>query len=121
MARSGHDILRELEAAGSSLAAAERTCGELKARIAALQMELAAISPVISPNPAPPPGSLTPQTPADKVRLFQSLFRGRADVFPLRFVSKKTGRGGYAPACSNKWLPELCLLKSGGKCSVRTP
>lgn len=117
MARSGHDILRELEAAGSSLAAAERTCGELKARIAALQMELAAISPVISPNPAPPPGSLTPQTPADKVRLFQSLFRGRADVFPLRFVSKKTGRGGYAPACSNKWLPELCLLKSGGKCS----
>ncbi len=48
--------------------------------------------------------------------MFQSLFRGRTDVFPVRFVSKKTGRAGYAPACSNKWLPEICLLKSGGKC-----
>lgn len=117
MTRSRHDILRELEAAGSSLAGVERTCGELKARIAALQLELAALSPMSNPNPAPPLGTSAPQTPADKVRLFQSLFRGRADVFPLRFVSKKTGRGGYAPACSNKWLPDLCLLKSGGKCS----
>lgn len=117
MTRSRHDIMRELEAAGSSLAGVERTCGALKARIAALQVELAALSPMSNPNPAPSPGTSAPQTPADKVRLFQSLFRGRADVFPLRFVSKKTGRGGYAPACSNKWLPELCLLKSGGKCS----
>ena len=117
MTRSRHDILRELEAAGSSLASVERTCGELKARIAALHVELAALSPMSNPNPARPPSTSTPQTAADKVRLFQSLFRGRTDVFPLRFVSKKTGRGGYAPACSNKWLPELCLLKSGGKCS----
>ena len=28
-----------------------------------------------------------------------SLFRGREDVFPTRFVSKKTGKPGYAPAC----------------------
>jgi hypothetical protein len=56
-------------------------------------------------------------TAADKVNLFRSLFRGRMDIFPLRFVSKKTGRPGYAPACSNKWEPGLCLLKTGGKCS----
>jgi hypothetical protein len=37
-------------------------------------------------------------------------------MFPLRFVSKKTGKAGYAPACFNKWEPG-CLLKSGGKCS----
>lgn len=42
---------------------------------------------------------------------------GAPDVFPVRFVSKKTGSAGYAPACSNKWLPELCHLKVGGKCS----
>jgi len=117
LTRSRDDILRELEAAGASLAGAERTCGELKARIATLEIELAALSPMTKPGAAPPQGSSTPKTPADKVKLFQSLFRGRPDVFPLRFVSKKTGRGGYAPACSNKWLPELCLLKSGGKCS----
>ncbi|MGH8241948.1 MAG: TOTE conflict system archaeo-eukaryotic primase domain-containing protein [Steroidobacteraceae bacterium] len=49
--------------------------------------------------------------------LFRSLFRGRLDVFPVRFVSKKTGKAGYAPACSNKWEPALCLLRTGGRCS----
>jgi hypothetical protein len=80
-------------------------------------MELAALSPTTDPGPALPPDTWAPHTPADKVKLFRSLFRGRADVFPVRFVSKKTGRAGYAPACSNKWLPEICLLKAGGKCS----
>ena len=32
-------------------------------------------------------------------------------------MSKKTGNPGYAPACSNKWEPGLCLLKAGGKCA----
>jgi hypothetical protein len=109
--------LRELDAAGSSLAAVERTSGELRATIAALKAELAALPPMLNSGPASPPGTSTPQTPADKVKLFQSLFRGRADVFPLRFVSKKTGRGGYAPARSNKLVAELCILKQGGKCS----
>ena len=117
MTRPRDDILRELEAAGSSLAGVERTCGELKAKIASLQMELAALSAMANSRPGPAPDTWAPQTPADKVKLFRSLFRGRTNVFPVRFVSKKTGRAGYAPACSNKWLPELCLLKSGGKCS----
>ncbi|MGH8864540.1 MAG: TOTE conflict system archaeo-eukaryotic primase domain-containing protein, partial [Burkholderiales bacterium] len=65
--------------------------------------------------PASP--SQVPQTHAEKVALFRSLFRGRADVFPVRFVSRKTGRAGYAPACSNKWEPQLCLLRTGGRCS----
>lgn len=117
MTRSRDDIVRELEAAGSSLAGVERTCGELKAKIASLQMELAALPPMANSAPGLPLDTWAPQTPADKVKLFRSLFRGRTDVFPVRFVSKKTGRAGYAPACSNKWLPELCLLKSGGKCS----
>jgi len=28
-----------------------------------------------------------------KLALFRSLFRGREDVYPLRFESRKTGRG----------------------------
>jgi hypothetical protein len=29
-----------------------------------------------------------------KIRLFRSLFRGRDDVYPRRFESRKTGRAG---------------------------
>ena len=33
-----------------------------------------------------------------KVSLFRSLFRGRQDVYAVRWVSAKTGRAGYSPA-----------------------
>ena len=45
---------------------------------------------------------------AEKVALFRSLFRGREDVFPRRFESRKTGRCGYAPACGNEWVKGIC-------------
>jgi hypothetical protein len=53
---------------------------------------------------------LAPSTPADKVLLFRQLFRGPPDLYPTRFVSKKTGKAGYAPACSNKFVPGVCEL-----------
>ncbi len=83
-----------------------------RARIESLHTELAAAS-----TPPPALDRKTPHTPAEKVGLFRSLFRGRTDVFPVRFVSRKTGKPGYAPACSNKWEPGLCLLRTGGRCS----
>ncbi len=46
--------------------------------------------------------------PAAKIQLFRSLFRGRADVYPVRFESRKTGRAGYAPACGNEWVRGVC-------------
>jgi superfamily II DNA or RNA helicase len=45
---------------------------------------------------------------AAKVALFRSLFRGREDVYPRRFESRRTGRAGYAPACGNEWVPGIC-------------
>jgi len=45
---------------------------------------------------------------AEKIALFRSLFRGREDVFPRRFESRKTGRSGYAPACGNEWVRGIC-------------
>ncbi|WP_420804976.1 TOTE conflict system archaeo-eukaryotic primase domain-containing protein [Bifidobacterium biavatii] len=42
-------------------------------------------------------------SPTCKVRLFRSLFRGRDDVYAHGFVSKKTGKIGYAPAAWNEW------------------
>lgn len=43
----------------------------------------------------------------DKLELFKRLFRGRTDVFPLRWESK-TGKTGYSPACANEWRPGVC-------------
>ncbi len=43
-----------------------------------------------------------------KIALFRSLFRGRDDIYPRRFESRKTGRSGYAPACANEWVRGIC-------------
>lgn len=45
---------------------------------------------------------------AAKIALFGSLFRGRADVFPRRWESSKSGKAGYAPACRNEWVRGVC-------------
>ncbi len=41
-----------------------------------------------------------------KVRLFRSLFVGRADVYALRWENKKTGKRGWRPAAKNGWRHE---------------
>jgi superfamily II DNA or RNA helicase/very-short-patch-repair endonuclease len=43
-----------------------------------------------------------------KITLYRSLFRGRDDVYPRRFESRKTGKSGYAPACANEWVRGVC-------------
>jgi hypothetical protein len=52
----------------------------------------------------------------EKIKLFQSLFRGREDVFAKRFESSKTGKIGYQPCCRNEWVPGICR-KPKTKCS----
>ena len=52
-----------------------------------------------------------------KIHLFRSLFRGRDDVYARRFESRKTGKAGYAPACSNEWVRGICE-KPRIKCAV---
>ena len=54
--------------------------------------------------------------PEDKIRLFRSLFRGREDVYPRRFESRRTGKAGYSPACANEWIKNVCE-KPKVKCS----
>ena len=63
-----------------------------------------------------------PQSPADgsqegersrlstqeKVALFRRLFRGRTDVYPIRWEGKTAGKSGYAPACANEWRAGVC-------------
>lgn len=119
MAPGRNETLESIAREEARLAEIERMREEARARIATLRRELDA-APHQPPVPIPLPLTANvrvPRTPAEKVKLFRSLFRGRADVFPTRFVSKKTGKAGYAPACSNKWQPGLCVLKTGGRCS----
>jgi hypothetical protein len=52
-----------------------------------------------------------------KIALFRRLFRGRSDVFPIRWENRKTGRSGYAPACANEWQRGICE-KPKVKCSA---
>ncbi|MCL5095942.1 MAG: DEAD/DEAH box helicase, partial [Candidatus Omnitrophica bacterium] len=47
-------------------------------------------------------------SPADKIAVFRSLFRGREDVYPRQFVSRKSGRTGYQPACAYEWVRGVC-------------
>src|SRR6202171_1986213 len=52
-----------------------------------------------------------------KIALFRRLFRGRSDVFPIRWENRTTGRSGYAPACANEWQRGICE-KPRVKCSA---
>ncbi len=64
-------------------------------------------------SPSPP---VTNDSPPDaKIALFRSLFRGRDDVYPVRWEGK-SGKSGYSPACSNEWDRALCA-KPSVKCS----
>src|SRR5437867_2130538 len=65
---------------------------------------ISAVGPMVSEE-----SLINQQSAADvKIRLFRSLFRGREDVYPRRFESRKTGRAGYAPACANEWVRGIC-------------
>lgn len=59
-------------------------------------------APLAEADPAKGPSSTQ-----EKVTLFRRLFRGRDDVYALRWQSG-SGRSGYAPACANEWRPGLC-------------
>ncbi len=62
-------------------------------------------APILLPITDVEPSSFSAQ---EKVALFRRLFRGRTDVYPIRWESKTTGKTGYAPACANEWLAGIC-------------
>jgi len=61
-----------------------------------------------SPTQLLPPSNLSLQ---EKVVLFQSLFRGREDVFARRWFSRSSNKSGYQPVCANEWRHPLCDKK----------
>jgi hypothetical protein len=91
------------------LAELDRQRDDARARLDALRQQLAAAAAPAA-TPRLPVLAAAPATNREKVALFRALFRGREDVFPTRFVSKKTGKPGYAPACTNKFVRGVCGL-----------
>lgn len=72
-------------------------------------------TPAAVAPPAPEPTQSNLNTD-EKVAVFRRLFRGRTDVYPVRWESQKTGKSGYAPACANEWRNGVCN-KPRIKCS----
>jgi len=111
--RRRDELIGEIEKAEALLSHLEAEQEQARARVAALREELASqgrAEPGIRVHLPPTPSQPVPRSPQEKVRLFRQLFRGRADVFPTRFVSRKTGKPGYAPACTNKFVRGVCEL-----------
>jgi len=69
-----------------------------------------------SPTPIATEVESSSLSATEKVALFSRLFRGRTDVYPIRWASKSTGKSGYSPACANEWLAGVCE-KPRIKCS----
>jgi hypothetical protein len=108
----------------AKLQQAEAECERLRAENAGLKARL-----VDSPKPAVVPAArlstsqatkaqpshtVTNKSPADqKVDLFRSLFRGREDVYAVRWEGKN-GRTGYSPAGTREWK-QPAFTKAGKK------
>jgi hypothetical protein len=106
---------------------------ELMTRLTALERERAAIIAEVETLQSAPSGQTAANkvirsekagdlvdrnsTIENKIALFRRLFRGRSDVFPIRWENRKTGRSGYAPACANEWQRGICE-KPKVKCSA---
>ena len=105
------DLLSALEVEENRRRQLQSELAKAEARVAAIRTDLGALGaprPVASCEVAAT--TAQPRSPSEKVRLFRELFRGREDVYPIRFVSRKTGKPGYAPDCANKFVAGVCQL-----------
>lgn len=100
---SGREELR------SQLRSAQEECSQLReenARLRAMlgipRSESDTASRAEVALEAPSKTSVIAPTPEEKIALFQSLFRGRLDVYAVRWEGKG-GRSGYSPAAAMDW------------------
>ena len=64
------------------------------------------LAPELATSPSKP--ELSRLSTEAKVALFRRRFRGRTDVYPVRWARRMTGKSGYAPACANEWCAGVC-------------
>ncbi|MCY4611109.1 MAG: DEAD/DEAH box helicase family protein [Gammaproteobacteria bacterium] len=91
--------------------AIRKRLAELSAEQRELEAQLADLTrrPSLRHRSAAPGRRITrASSSAEKIALFRSLFRGREDVFPKRWINSKSGKSGYSPVCANEWKAGLC-------------
>jgi len=91
----------------------EKRLAEIAAERAALEQELLSLRRQARHREQGEPTF----SPKEKIAILRRLFRGRQDVYPRRFESRKSGKSGYQPACANEWRRGVCN-KPKVKCSV---
>ena len=114
-------------AESNAVAALQTENARLAALLDAHGIEWRLLQPLTSqPAPAVPACKQDPEWPrsslsiVEKVALFRQLFRGRTDVYPVRWEGKTSGKSGYAPACGNEWRAGVCE-KPRVKCGDKQP
>jgi len=55
-------------------------------------------------------------TPNQKIHIFKNLFRGREDIFAMRWEKQDKSASGYTPVCLNEWKQGLCNKLLRKKC-----
>ena len=117
-----HDIDRLIAQAESQLKRLESERAEILAKLEELRRKREA-GIQIEETPAPfLKASITKDSSSDeKIALFRSLFKGREDVYALRWESRKSGKSGFQAACRNEWIKGLCRKREirCGECPAR--
>jgi len=91
--------LADLDAKGKALIDRIRQLKDLKLSIADEQLPF---------SPRSESNATNESTDEQKIALFRSLFRGREDIYPRRFESKRSGKSGYQPVCRKEWIRPFC-------------
>jgi len=99
------EVLAEIARVEEELRRLETERSAAEAHLALLRSRLTS-APSYQQAPSRRPEA--PRSPKQKVALFRSLFAGRPDVFAKYWYSQRTQKAGYAPACANEWVPDIC-------------
>jgi hypothetical protein len=102
------EIERKIISAQKELAELDARRSALLERIKQLKEERDLITKASAPSSHRKTRVTNQSSEAEKIYLFRSLFRGREDVYPRRFESRRTGKTGYQPACGNEWMRGIC-------------
>jgi hypothetical protein len=101
-AMSESDLQRRLAEALSELERL-RTENEKLRALLALAQETKVIIGAGNGRRRTPTSRLNDASAAEKIALLQGLFRGRVDVYALRWENVRTGKSGYVPATAGGW------------------
>ncbi len=116
------DIDRLILQAESRLKKLESERSEVLSKLEQLRRKREAVNEIKEPSASYLIASVSKDSSSpEKIALFRSLFKGREDVYAIRWESRKSGKSGFQPACRNEWIKGLCRKREirCGECPAR--